>query len=645
MKIIPNKFRSFYVSFLCTVLFFIAFSGIVAKEKTTVSQLLFKSGFEEGVSLGEPYNDGGGTWYQDLIGDDGSGYTWPITIWGSKGAFQVLVDSSLTPSEYIQNSIVTMDGHDGNPTKVMHSKILKADKSWTQDPYILETTSENGDLYVKYWLKFPKNLADALGDGTNDDGWCTFFEWKTSGDYRIAAYVYVEEDGKPYWYVHGDNVAKDNFGAYKEFWYEENKKIPVPEDEWFLVEFFWHRSTEDDGRFWWSINKKVIVDHYGPNKLVEPINRIMLFTVYAEKYPFEQWVDDVEIRDNFPDMPPIVENPLSDSTVLKNSAKISIDLSGVFSDADNDDSAIIKAIYNNSNPSLLTASLSGDTLSIEYLADKTGTATITVSGTSNGITVYDEFSITVVDERITLGSKSTVNVNEVPGMDGSFTRSPKIYGIYIDPVKSKERTTSTRGITKINSSTPADEFEFEWRRKICLYNKHELSSGYKSGVATNDWLSKNPINILKCDLYIRTVSSDYSNIDEKFRLSAIVPPEITSVLTDAGKIPANGIDSGSVLLIKGKYFGSKLPKVKLEYKDAKGRIKFYKLKVLRILQYADAKGNPGKSCMNVETGESQISVEIPTKTKPGSYSLFLSNKIGIALDSVTETLPVVKINN
>ena len=263
--------------------------------------LLFKSGFEQGVSLDTPYHDGGGTWLQDIKGSDHPDFSWPIQLWESNATFQVLVDSSLKSSEYITNALVSTTGHDGTPTRVMRSTIHKAAQGWTQDPYILMDAKEQGDLYIKYWLKMPKNLLNVLGDGTKDDGWCTFFEWKTSADYRIAAYIYVEEDGKPYWYVHGDNVAnsKDD-PPYKEFWYEENHTIAVPEDKWFMVEFFWHRSTGDDGRFWWAVDGTVIADHHGSNKIKDPIDRIMFFTVYSGKYPLSQEVDDIEIWDGFP---------------------------------------------------------------------------------------------------------------------------------------------------------------------------------------------------------------------------------------------------------------------------------------------------------------------------------------------------------
>jgi hypothetical protein len=47
--------------------------------------------------------------------------------------------------------------------------------------------------------------------------------------------------------------------------------------------------------------------------------------------------------------------------------------------------------------------------------------------------------------------------------------------------------------------------------------------------------------------------------------------------------------------------------------------------------------------MDVETGESQISVSFSKNIKTGSYSLILSNKVGIAVNSTTGNLPVVKI--
>ena len=388
-------------NFLITILLFLLSSQISYAE--TKSQLLFKSGFGQGISLEKPWNDGGGCWEQEIKGKEcGSLFSWPAEIWGAVGHFQVLVNSNLKSDKYIRNSLVKIKSHDGTMKQVLHQKIFKRDTGWTQDPYMFSDDegkiSEEGDLYIKYWLKFPADIVKHLGDGSGeDDGWCTFFEWKTAGDYRIAAYVYTDPESNsiPYWYVHGDNVAKDNFGKYREYWSEENHTIPVPEDRWFKVEFFWHRSTKADGRFWWAIDNNVIVDHHGPNKKSKPINRIMLFTLYAAKYPFEQWVDDVEVRDSFPDMPPVVKTPLKNLTVSKEKKTTTIDLGRTFTDSDNQDKLITFTVRSNTNPALVTASIKNRNLILQYTSEEKGEALITISGTSNGVTVDTSFKITV----------------------------------------------------------------------------------------------------------------------------------------------------------------------------------------------------------------------------------------------------------
>ncbi len=287
---------------LISLFLFNACGGSSAQTKTSSSAtLLFRSGFEEGVYLDSPYNDGGGTWFQDIKGSDNSDFSWPLQLWDTNATFQVLVDSSLDPNQYITNEIISTVGHDGNSTNVMRSSIYKAAEDWTQDPYILMNAKEQGDLYIKYWIKMPENLPEVLGDGSDEDGWCTFFEWKSAGDYRIAAYIYIDRENKPYWYVHGDNVANNpDEPPYQEYWYEENHSYPVPENKWFMVEFFWHRSIGDDGRFWWAVDGHIIADHHGSNKIEAPIDRIMLFTVYSGKYPLSQEIDDIEIWDGFP---------------------------------------------------------------------------------------------------------------------------------------------------------------------------------------------------------------------------------------------------------------------------------------------------------------------------------------------------------
>jgi len=260
-------------------------------------KLLFKSSFEEGVYLETPYFDSpsSGTWWQDLKGADNSGFSWPVNLWGGKGVFQVLVNAQLPHADYIENTLETIPDRDGVPTRVIHQKIKQKAKGFTQDPYIVETSFEGGDLYVRFSIKYNSNLREILGP----DGWLTFFEWKTAGDYRIAAYIYEDLQKKLYWYVHGDNEANGGL-PYQEFWFKENRDVEVPLNKWFTMEFFSHRSTGNDGRFWWAVDGNVIADYKGSTKDVKKINRIMLFTAYSGSNTLDQWVDDFEIWDDFP---------------------------------------------------------------------------------------------------------------------------------------------------------------------------------------------------------------------------------------------------------------------------------------------------------------------------------------------------------
>jgi len=259
--------------------------------------LIFKSSFEDGVYLEAPYFDdpNSGTWWQDLKGADNSNFSWPVNLWGGKGTFQVLVDAQLPHADYIENTLETVLTNNGLPTRVLHQQIKQKAEGFTQDPYIVETNYEGGDLYVRFSIKYNANLPEVLGP----DGWLTFFEWKTSGDYRIAAYIYADKKKNLYWYVHGDNVANGGL-PYEEFWFKEDHNLEVPLNKWFTMEFFSHRSTGNDGRFWWAVDGHVIADYKGATKKIKDIDRIMLFTTYTGADALEQWIDAIEIWDDFP---------------------------------------------------------------------------------------------------------------------------------------------------------------------------------------------------------------------------------------------------------------------------------------------------------------------------------------------------------
>ena len=91
---------------------------------------------------------------------------------------------------------------------------------------------------------------------------------------------------------------------------------------------------------------------------------------------------------------PVVANALSDLNAAEDAGDATIDLSNVFNDIDDDNASITKAATS-SNASLVTATVSGNALTLDFQTNQSGTATITVTGTSNGQTVSDVFTVTV----------------------------------------------------------------------------------------------------------------------------------------------------------------------------------------------------------------------------------------------------------
>ncbi|WP_414521368.1 Calx-beta domain-containing protein, partial [Umezakia ovalisporum] len=94
---------------------------------------------------------------------------------------------------------------------------------------------------------------------------------------------------------------------------------------------------------------------------------------------------------------PFVSNPLPDVYVLVNAPNQVIDLTNVFSDIDNDDNLIIKALLGNTNATLVNANIQGNTLTLDYHDSLLGNADITVLAISHGKMVQDTFRVTVAN--------------------------------------------------------------------------------------------------------------------------------------------------------------------------------------------------------------------------------------------------------
>ena len=114
---------------------------------------------------------------------------------------------------------------------------------------------------------------------------------------------------------------------------------------------------------------------------------------------------------------PTVSNAITDITANEDASNAAIALNSVFTDVDNSDDDITKSVQVNDNTDLISASISGNTLTIDYQENKNGTANITIRGTSNSVTVDDQFTITVnaVNDEPSFSKGSNITVNEDAG--------------------------------------------------------------------------------------------------------------------------------------------------------------------------------------------------------------------------------------
>lgn len=280
------------------------------------ANLLFKSGFENNVAISPMRTPNNVTTsYQDLTGSDVPGKSWPMQIRTSTQAnLHHIINAASNPpppvpnlNEYFDTHIETVRGHDGLNTRALYQSLTqeasRLTQSWYEVYYSSPSAAADGDVYFKYWMKLPEDFKESMGP----KNWRSFIFWKTSNDdYRIEAYINTTpniNNGMPYWHIHGDQFTTVD-GNYKVDWDVRNVDVAVPIGEWFLVEFFWHRSTGSDGRVFWAVNGKVIANHHGPNygDYNGHINRVSPFGVYTTPavYPARQWIDDVEVWDGFP---------------------------------------------------------------------------------------------------------------------------------------------------------------------------------------------------------------------------------------------------------------------------------------------------------------------------------------------------------
>jgi hypothetical protein len=116
---------------------------------------------------------------------------------------------------------------------------------------------------------------------------------------------------------------------------------------------------------------------------------------------------------------PTVASPIADFSVIEDASPSTVDLTTIFSDAETPAADLLFAVASNDTPSLLTAAVDNttDELTLTYLADQNGTATIEVSAEDPlGESATTTFAVTVtpVNDSPTLATTTLATDEDTP---------------------------------------------------------------------------------------------------------------------------------------------------------------------------------------------------------------------------------------
>jgi LPXTG-site transpeptidase (sortase) family protein len=228
--------------------------------------------------------------------------------------------------------------------------------------------------------------------------------------------------------------------------------------------------------------------------------------------------------------PPTVLGPLPNLTATEDDPDLPVDLSAVFGDVDiatNADSLTL-AIAFNSNPGLVTASLVGSTLTLDFQPDQNGTATLRVRATDlAGAFAEDEFLVTVDP------------VND----------PPTDIGLTSDHLAENLPPATTVGILSTIDGDPGDTFVYSLVDSLACPGPDNVSFQI-GGAGLNELQSAVSFDYETRATYtvcVRTTDSGGASLERQFVIAIDdvddLPPAVVSILRQAPAASPTGADN------------------------------------------------------------------------------------------------------
>jgi len=226
-------------------------------------------------------------------------------------------------------------------------------------------------------------------------------------------------------------------------------------------------------------------------------------------------------------------------------------------------------------------------------------------------------------ERVARGSEFEIDAENVIGL-ARFTRKPKVYAVFTNPITQKDDRAKARVLTKIDRKLGAPTLACEWTKKIRLYDPREFKASEAEGIGAAEWITEAHQHDLVMTLHVASREVE----DQAVQPLALAVPVIAGI-TD------NGDDT---LTLAGQWFGTGKPKVWREY-TVPGKnegdiiIERQRMKVVpptpENSPFLDRKGKP--AYMDPATGESTMTIIVPGREPGGTLNGTIVHDNGVGL--------------
>ena len=251
-----------------------------------------------------------------------------------------------------------------------------------------------------------------------------------------------------------------------------------------------------------------------------------------------------------PDLPPYVVNPVQDVVFDDYPQTLQVNLDGMATDPDDPDEQIAYSIVSNSNPSALTATMSGKILVMTRQNANQATANLTIRANSDGQTV--DFNVHVIINQVVDNPPYIVNpVQDVVFDDFPQTLQVNLDGVASDPDDPDEGI--TYGIVS-NSNETALSVEMDGKMLVLSRLVEEQAEADLVMRATSDGQF--------VDFEIHVVMNQVVGVDENGSSFVAYPNPTSGTLTltvaDAQRFDYELHNISGQSVMRGSAFGSEI---------------------------------------------------------------------------------------